>query len=32
MDNLGKESEDIEFKESIGQLDKGILGLSDMLN
>ena len=32
MDNLGKESEDIEFKESVGQLEKGILGLSAMLN
>ncbi len=32
MDDLGKESEDIEFIDSIGQLDKGVLGLSAMLN
>lgn len=30
--NLGKESDTVEFKESIGQLDKGIKALSAMLN
>ncbi len=30
--NLGNESETVEFKESIAQLDKGILGLTAMLN
>lgn len=32
MTNLGKENEYTEFKESIGQLDKGIKALSAMLN
>jgi len=32
MDNLGLESESVEFKESIGQLDKGIISLISMLN
>ena len=30
--NVGKESETVEFKESIGQLDKGLKSLSAMLN
>lgn len=30
--NLGRESETVEFKESMAQLDKGILGLTAMLN
>ena len=30
--NLGKESETVEFKESMSQLEKGIKGLSAMLN
>ena len=32
MVNLGCESETVEFKKSLGQLDKGILGLTAMLN
>jgi len=32
VDDLGKEFEDIEFIDGIGQLDKGVLGLSAMLN
>jgi len=32
MTNLGKESETVEFKEGIAQLDKGIKALSAMLN
>lgn len=32
MTNLGKESETVEFKESLGQLDKGEKALSAMLN
>ena len=32
MTNIGKESETVEFKESMGQLDKGIKALSAMLN
>lgn len=30
--NLGTEGETIEFKESISQLDKGVLSLTAMLN
>ena len=30
--NLGKENGTTEFKESLGQLDKGIRSLSAMLN
>ncbi|MBO4798517.1 MAG: putative DNA binding domain-containing protein [Candidatus Methanomethylophilaceae archaeon] len=32
MSNIGKESEVIEFKEGIAQLDKGVKALSAMLN
>ena len=32
MMNVGKETETLEFKEGIAQLDKGILGISAMLN
>lgn len=30
--NLGRESETVEFKESMSQLDKAILSLTAMLN
>ena len=32
MVNLGEENETTEFKSSISQLDKGIIGLTAMLN
>ena len=32
MSYLGHESEDVEFKDGLGQLDKGIMGLTAMLN
>ncbi len=32
MTNIGRETETVEFKEGIGQLDKGVKALSAMLN